>query len=208
MKKFSGTEENTILGISGSPRTGGNTDILIEKALEGARATGGKTRKIILNNLDLSPCQEIEYEEVNENGYSVVHDDIHLIYQAIQECRALILASPIFFGSVSAQTKIMIDRFQNVWISNNILNKPIFNQKKDGAFLCVAGSRRKDFFENARFIVKNFFYSINIQYKKDLFCPGADRRGDILFHTECLISAFELGRQIAISSDQSSKKIK
>lgn len=201
MKTFSGIEEKIILGISGSPRIGGNTDILMEKALEGARAAGGKTKKMILNDLDLSPCQEIEYEEVNENGYSIIHDDIHLIYQAIQECHALILASPIFFGSISAQTKIMIDRFQNVWVSNNILNKHIFSQKKSGAFLCVAGSHRKDFFENARFIVKNFFYSINIQYKKDVFCPGADRRGEILFHTECLISAFELGRQIAISSD-------
>ena len=201
MKKLPGIKEKIILGISGSPRIGGNTDILLEKALEGARAAGGKTKKIILNNLDLSPCQEIEYEKVNENGFSVIHDDIHLIYQAIQECRTLILASPIFFGSISAQTKIMIDRFQNVWVSNNILNKPIFNQKKDGAFLCAAGSRRQDFFENARFIVKNFFYSINFRYKVDLFCPGADRRGDILFHTECLISAFELGHEIAISFD-------
>ena len=207
MKTFAKIEKNTILGISGSPRIGGNTDILIEKALEGARAAGGKTKKMILNDLDLSPCQEIEYEKVNSNGYSVIHDDIHLIYQAIQECHALILASPIFFGSISAQTKIMIDRFQNVWVSNNILNKPVFTQKKEGAFLCVAGSQRNDFFENARFIVKNFFYTINFRYEKDLFCPGTDRRGDILFHTECLIRAFELGRSIAISSDLSSKNI-
>lgn len=201
MKTNSRLKEKNILGISGSPRIGGNTDILIEKALEGARAAGGKTKKIILNDLNLSPCQEIEYEEVDENGYSIINDDIHLIYQAIQECHALILASPIFFGSISAQTKIMIDRFQNVWISNNILNKSIFTQKKRGAFLCTAGSHRKDFFENARFIVKNFFYSINTQYKKDLFCPGVDRRGEILLHTECLIGAFELGHEIAIPSD-------
>ncbi|MBN2245467.1 MAG: flavodoxin family protein [Candidatus Aminicenantes bacterium] len=200
MKIFSGIEEKIILGISGSPRIGGNTDIILEKALEGARAAGGKTKKIILNDLDLLPCQEIEYEEVSENGYSVIPDDIQLIYQSIQECHALILASPIFFGSISAQTKIMIDRFQSVWISKNLLNKQIFTQKKPGAFLCTAASHRKDFFENGRFIVRNFFFSINVNYEIELFCSGVDKRGDILYQTDCLLDAFELGHKIMHAS--------
>lgn len=196
MKAFSGIEKKIILGINGSPRIGGNTDVLLGKTLEGARALGAKTKKIHLNNLNLSPCQEIEYEEVKENGLSVIEDDIQLIYQTIQESYALILASPIFFGSISAQTKIMIDRFQSVWVSKNLLNKQIFTQKKPGAFLCTAASHRKDFFENARFIIRNFFFSINVKYEKELFCPGVDRRGDILFQTDCLLEAFELGRNI------------
>ncbi len=200
MDTFSGTEKKTIVGISGSPRIGGNTDIILEKALEGARSAGGKTKKIILNDLDLLPCQEIEYEEVSENGYSVIHDDIYNIYHAIQECHALILASPIFFGSISAQTKIMIDRFQSVWVSKNLLNKQIFTQKKPGAFFCTAASHRKDFFENARFIVRNFFFSINVKYEFDLFCSGVDKRGDILYQTECLLDAFESGYKIMQAS--------
>ena len=179
---------------------GGNTDILLEKALEGARAAGAKTKKIHLNNLNISPCQEVEYEEVKENGFSVIEDDIQLIYKSIQECHALILASPIFFGSISAQTKIMIDRFQSVWVSKNLRNKRIFTQKKLGVFFCTAASHRKDFFENARFIVRNFFFSINIKYKKDLFCPRVDRRGDILYQTSCLFDAFETGYEITHAS--------
>ncbi len=46
-----------VLGINGSPRVGGNTDILLDKALEGAKNKGAKTEKIILNKLKFSPCQ-------------------------------------------------------------------------------------------------------------------------------------------------------
>jgi len=197
MNAFSDIEKKIVLGIMGSPRIGGNTDILLEKSLEGARAAGAKTTKIILNELNISPCQEIEYEKVNDKGLSVIDDDIHTIYQAIQECHVLILASPIFFGSISAQIKVMIDRFQSVWISKNIFNKQIFTEKKAGAFLCSAASHRNDFFENARFIIRNIFSSINIRYEKELFCPRVDKRGDILYHTECLFHAFELGHTIS-----------
>ena len=49
-----------ILGINGSPRIGGNTDILLDKALEGAKSKGAQVEKVILNQLKFVPCQECE----------------------------------------------------------------------------------------------------------------------------------------------------
>ncbi len=186
-----------VLGISGSPRTGGNTDILLEKALEGAASCGAETEKIILNELEIAPCQQQEYENVNDEGLSVVDDDIQIIFRKIKESGALILASPIFFGSLSAQTKTMIDRFQCVWLAKNILKKDVFTGKIAGGFICVEATLREDFFDNARSIVRHFFATIGVSYRGEVFCPGLDKKGKVLEHPGCLESALELGRKIA-----------
>ena len=135
-----------ILGINGSPRKGGNTDILLDQALEAAGDSGWETEKIHLNQLNISAPQEEEYYTVNKDGLSPIEDDMRFIYDKVKECDSIIIASPIFFGSLSAQTKIVIDRFQCAWVSKNILKKDVFKKKKSGAFICTAAARREDFF--------------------------------------------------------------
>jgi multimeric flavodoxin WrbA len=186
-----------ILGICGSPRQQGNTEILLDKSLEGARKSGAAVEKLKLEELNIQPISEIEYENVDPRGLSPVKDDMHLIYSRIEECDCLILASPIFFGTVSGQMKTMIDRFQCVWISRYKLKKDIFSREKPGAFLCTAATNRTDFFKNARFIVKNFFHIIRIDYERDLFFPGIDPKGAVLERSEYLTSAFDLGHQLS-----------
>ncbi len=183
-----------VLGITGSPRIGGNTDTLLEKALEGARSAGANVEKIILNNLNFSPCQECE--DLKDDGSCIIDDDMQLIYKKIEEIDALILASPIFFGSLSAQTKMMIDRFQCAWRAKYILNKGIFRKKKVGAFICAEASDKRNFFNNAKIVVKNLFATINVDYKEELFCAGVDKKGDILKHPDFLNKAYELGQRI------------
>ena len=183
-----------ILGISGSPRRGGNTDILLDNALKGAQNKGAEVEKITLNNLKFSPCQECE--NMPNNEFCIIKDDMQTVYRKIEEADAIILASPIFFGSLSAQTKMMIDRFQCVWRAKNILKKQVFEKRKTGAFISVQGSNRKDFFDNARAIVKNFFATINADYKEELFCSGIGERDAILRHQELLKTAFNLGEKL------------
>ncbi len=187
-----------VLGIMGSPRNEGNTDVLLDKALEGAGASGAETEKIVINDLDISPCQEVEYENVNEAGLSVVDDDMHLIFRKVREADVLILASPTFFGSLSTQTKMMIDRFQCVWLAKNIFNKGIFTGEKRGAFICAQATGREDFFDNAKSIVKHFFATIGVKYQEEVFCPGVDKKGSVLEKPEFLEKAYKLGRKMAI----------
>ena len=183
-----------VLGINGSPRIGGNTDILLDKVLEGAVRQGGRAEKIILNDLKFCPCQECE--DIAGDSVCVIDDDWHQVYKRIKNADAVILASPIFFGSISAQAKMMIDRFQCVWRAKYILKKDIFNQRKKGGFISVQASARKDFFDNAKSIVKNFFAVINADYKEELFCPGIEEKAGILRYPDILKKAFELGQRI------------
>ena len=186
-----------ILAVSGSPRKGGNTDTLLEKALEGARSEGAQTVKIDLSEMDISPVKEEEYYTVTGEGLSVVADDIHAVFGQLKRADAVILGSPVFFGSLSAQLKTMIDRFQCVWLSSNIHKKDVFPGGKKGAFICVQAGSREDFFGNASSIVKHFFATINTEYSAELFCGGLEEKLDALERAEYLEKAFDLGRNLS-----------
>ena len=186
------------LGINGSPRIGGNSDILLDKALEGCRDKGAHTEKIILNTLKFSPCQECENHK--SDGTCILEDDMQAVYQKVQDADVIILASPIFFGSLSAQTKMMIDRFQCLWIAKfreYVIKKDIFRTKRKGAFISVEASQKREFFDNAKSIVKNLFATISVDYQAELFISGIDEKGSILEHVDDLKKAFVLGQRIA-----------
>ncbi len=184
-----------VLGISGSPRIGGNTDILLDKVLEGARDVGAKTEKIILNSLKFVPCQECE--NLKDDGNCIIEDDLQPLYKKIEETDVIILASPVFFGSLSAQAKMMIDRFQCAWRARYRLRKNRYKKKKAGAFISVEASEIRNFFENAKSIVKNLFAVINAEYTEELFCTDIEEKGDILNRPDYLKKAYELGQRIA-----------
>lgn len=183
-----------VLAINGSPRKGGNTDILIDRFLEGAGAAGAKTEKVILNELIFSPC--LECENMPDDGLCLIQDDMQSVYTKVKEADVLVLGSPIFFGSLSAQTKMMIDRFQCVWRAKYMLKKDVSGKRSNrkGYFLCVEASKRKDFFNNAKSIIRNYFATIDVDYAGELFCSGAGEKGSIKTHPDVMKKAFELGK--------------
>lgn len=183
-----------VLGISGSPRRGGNTEILLDRILEGAESEGAEIEKIILNKLKFVPCQECE--NIKDDGSCIIEDDMQLVYEKIRSSDALILASPIFFGSLSAQTKMMIDRFQCLWRAKYMLKRDMGYKRIKGVFVSVEASDRQDFFNNAKAIVKNLFGVINVDYSEELLCTNIDEKGSILKHPGCMEKAFHLGKDI------------
>jgi len=184
-----------ILGINSSPRIGGNTDILLEKALEGARSTGAETEKVTLNTLKIAPCQECE--NLKDDGSCIIEDEMQGLYRKVLEADGIIMASPVFFGSLTAQAKTMIDRFQCLWRAKFVLKKNSVKKEKVGAFISVEASNREDFFINARSIVKNFFAVIDADYREEILCRGIDEKGRVRDHPDYLEKVFELGAKVA-----------
>ena len=134
-----------------------------------------------------------------DDGGCLVSDDMQAVYKKIKEADAIVLASPVFFGSLSAQSKMMIDRFQCAWRAKYILKRDNGYKKIPGALISVEGSSRKDFFENSKRVAKNFFATINASYKYELFCPAIEAKGDILTRPAYLKKAFSLGEKLVIS---------
>lgn len=184
-----------VVGISGSPRRGGNTDILLDKVLEGARSKGAITEKIFLNRLDYRPCQECG--GCDRTGACILPDDMRSVYKKIEKADSVVVASPIFFTSLTAQLKMMIDRFQCRWIAKYVLgNEPQFKKNKKGIFLSAAASGKKEFFSRARKIVRAFFVTIDAEYAGELFCHGLEKKGAVKKKRMILARAFRLGKSL------------
>lgn len=185
-----------ILGISGSPKKEGFTNLLLDEALDGARAGGARTSKIVLNDLNIRPCQECG--GCDENGACVINDDMKAVYEQLINADRFIVASPIYYGTVTAQLKAMIDRCHSLWVKKYILKKNITAQgDRKGAFICVAGKDSKEYLENARKTIKILFVTLDIKYAGDIFIGGLNEISENSpKRKEALLRAYELGLSI------------
>ncbi len=99
-----------ILALFGSPRKKGNSTLLANHIILGAESRGAIIESIYLNGLNIKPCQGCyACQEENSRGCAV-DDDMQGIYPKITEADALIIASPVYWFTMSAQTKIFMDR--------------------------------------------------------------------------------------------------
>lgn len=189
-----------VFGISGSPKKGGFTNLLLDEALDGARASGALTEKIILNELDFKPCQECG--GCDETGVCVI-DDMRPVYDKLAKADAIIVASPIYFGTITAQLKAMIDRCHSLWVAKYVLKKDLLAKKKrKGIFLCVGGKNVGEYFENAKKIIKIFFITLNIEYSSDLFVGGLNKMTpNSIKRKESLLKSYELGLSLVKSKN-------
>ncbi len=98
-----------VLILKGSPRERGNSATLAEKAAEGARAAGAQVESIYLHGLDIRPCDACDL--CLEEGGCVIEDDMLPLYPKLVAADAILLASPIYSFTFSAQLKLCIDRW-------------------------------------------------------------------------------------------------
>ena len=190
-----------VCGIVGSPKKKGNVDLLVSQVLKGASSQGAKTRKIYLNDLNIKPCQSCGVDPYPK--YCLFDDDMKLIYDTLESCDAIILGSPVYFDTVSAQTKLMIDR------SNCLLpyvkrpngtygfERRIKKQKK-GVFITVAGTDQE--FNTIQTTVRGFFDWANIELVETILHSHDDNElGSVRKDEERMAQAFEIGVQIVKS---------
>jgi len=104
-----------ILGISGSPRRMATEHVLGE-ALKMLEERGLETVQFTVRAKQISPCRHCDY--CLKNKVCVVKDDMHELYPLIREARGLVIATPVYNGSMSAQTKIVIDRTRAALAAN------------------------------------------------------------------------------------------
>lgn len=188
-----------LLAIAGSPRRGGNTDLLLQEVVRGAESAGAQVKAMFLRDLCIFPCRHCDC--CLETGRCVVEDDMQWIHSELRSADRLALASPIFFMGLTAQTKAMIDRCQALWALKYVLKLPVAaNEGRDrrGLFISVGGTRGPKLFEPARATVKIFFKTIEFTYAGDLLYRGIDKKGAILEHPTALKEAFEAGQKLAL----------
>lgn len=186
-----------VLGIMGSPRIRGNTDLLLDEALRGAQNEGAAVEKLVVDRLNIAPCRE--YYVCLKEGNCAIRDDMDEIYVKLLNADGIIVASPIFFYGLTAQLKALIDRCQATWARKYVLKQKLPDSARKGAFIGVGATRGKRLFDGSRLTIKYFFKAINIEYSVELLIPGVDKKGEIKEHPTALSDAFKLGERLAQS---------
>ncbi len=187
-----------VVAIYGSPRRKGNTATLLKEAVRGARESGAAVEEVVLRDLKISPCLEIY--GCKQAGECAIRDDFQKVRDLILNARGLILASPIFFYSVSSHTKILMDRFQSLWVKKYWVDKipedhKVINRK--GLFIAVGATKGKKLFDGSLLSVKYFFDVLDMELWEALLYRQLDFQGDVLKYPEYLQEAFEKGKGFA-----------
>ncbi len=185
-----------VLGILGSPRVGGNSDILLKEALAGAKETGAKVEKIILSRKRILGC--LDCTKCNETGLCVIKDDMVEIHRKILNADALIHSVPLYFWAMTSQMKAYLDRWCAFFDGNWSWHKayaPKMKGKRIG-LITVCGDPNP---HTADPIVHSFRETCKA-FGLQLLAPlqvSAAGKGEVDKNEKVKREAYELGRKIA-----------
>jgi protein-tyrosine-phosphatase/putative NADPH-quinone reductase len=170
-----------VLGLQGSPRKNGNTDILLEAFMTAARDLGATTETIRVSERDIQPCKE--YIVCEKKGFCPIKDEMNAIYALLRRAEIVVAASPVFFYGITAQLKALIDRCQTLWARKYKLGlRDPHSQRRRGLLLGVAATKGKHIFEGMELTAKYFFDGISAAYDGCVGYREVEAKGDMTGH--------------------------
>jgi multimeric flavodoxin WrbA len=187
-----------ILAISTSPRRGGNSETMLDAAVEGARGAGAEVEKVALADLGFRPC--LNCGACSKTGRCIQKDGYTDLNEKLRAADRAVLASPIFFGSLCAQAKALIDRGQPFWAEKYVLKRtpPPRAVERRALFVSCGGfAKGAKFLASAESIVKIWLLCQDVAYAGAVFESGVDAKGAILSHPEALARCRKAGEELA-----------
>ncbi|MEW5736395.1 MAG: flavodoxin family protein [Thermodesulfobacteriota bacterium] len=187
-----------VLGIYGSPRKGGNTDILLSEVLKAAAEDGAETKSVYSRKLSIRGC--VGCGGCDETGKCVVKDDMQDVYPLLSEADAVVLSAPIYFYNVPAALKAVIDRSQAMFAGRLLRKKGEELARHDsgrGYLIAVGATKGKNLFDGTELTARYFYDALDMDYCGGIFFRRVDKAGDIRMVEGALDQARELGRKIA-----------
>lgn len=162
-----------VVGFVGSPRKGGNTEIMVNQILSGASENGAQTKIFNLHEMNIAPCKACQHCKAND-GECAADDDMQTIYKEIQEADAFVLGSPVYMWQMTAQAKLFTDRLYAFYMTG-------FEEKygkKDMVLVFSQGNPDENLFKEHFEYLKNMFnflgYNVvDVLSSADNAVPGA-----------------------------------
>lgn len=126
-----------VLGIAGSPRRNGNTDRMLARVAEGVEAAGGEFELIVAAQSGAVACTGCN--ACVSTGACRIEDGMGNVYQALDDCDALVVATPVYFATVPAVLKVLLDRFQPYWARRYRLGASVPAKRPAGVIVVGGG---------------------------------------------------------------------
>lgn len=189
--------EQKILILLGSPRRNGNTAILANQVVKGAKLGGAVVEVIYLNGKKIKPCQACDKCQKEDAKGCVINDDMQPIYPKFIAADSVVITTPIYFCNVSAQIKLFMDRLYCISLT--------FEQKKiiagkNLAFI-LTYEAQDPFLAGAVNAILSFqnFCDIILAGTKVMLYGQADKAGEIKNNKDLMEKAFLLGKKLSIT---------
>ena len=180
-----------VLGIVGSPRAGGNADLLVGEALRGAASAGAATEKVVLSELEINPCKACE--GCHKDGICQQEDDMADLLEKLFASDAWVRGTPVYWWGPSAQFKAFVDR----WYAPNQVPERAALLRKRVSLVAAFGDADP---ATARHVVGMLADSLS--YLKAVFVGqllvSADKRGEVAGNPRAMADAFALGVRMAV----------
>lgn len=174
-----------VLILSGSPRKGGNSDILCDEFMRGAKESGNEVEKIRVAEKQIGYCRGCY--ACQKTGICAAKDDMAEILQKMIDADVLVLASPVYFYSIDAQLKALIDRTVARW--TEVKNKEFY-------YIMTAADSDKKSMETTLACFRG--YADCVDGAKEMgviFGTGVYEKGEIK-DTKAMIEAYSAGRSV------------
>ena len=185
-----------VVGFVASPRKGMNTDTLVGRVLEGAKSVGADTEKIYLNDLEIKPCQACAEYPAKFCWYE---DGMTKIYNVIEKADVVVIGTPAYYDSISAQLKLVIDRSNCLTemitlADGKVTFKSRVRKRKKGIFVWVADFSRNP--EHALATIRLWCKDANVELVDVLTVTDSDRGEGARNQKALLKKAYEIGASL------------
>jgi len=180
-----------VIGIVGSPRKNGNTDILVQQVLKGASAAGAETKIFYLNELNFQGCQGCGTCKVN--GRCRLQDDMTPMYNEMYVADAVVLGSPVYSWYVTGQTKLILDRcsaFLNPDFSSRL------GKGKKAALVFSQGDPDRERFRRCFDDLVKMLVLVGLEIQDTLIASGVNEAGVVVNDEALMQKAQIIGEQL------------
>ena len=181
--------------IFGSPRKNSNTHLLVKEAQRGLADCNIDSEIFFLNDMNIKGCQACYYCKKNNTAQCSVNDDMQKIYQAMEEADGIIVATPIYFSDVTAQTKIWLDRLFP-YIDMNL--RSLLPRNKRAAIIFTQNQPNPDLFAVHMQAFARVLGIVGFEVKGSMLAYDIDKgyKPMVTEHEQFMQNAYTIGREL------------
>ena len=180
------------LGIVGSPRRQGNTEMLVDQVLRGAEEAGALVEKVILSTLDISPCDACQ--ACQRTGQCVHHDDMTALATKMQHSQVWVLGTPVYWFGPTAQLKTFVDRWYGLRFGNTVA----FEGRRI-ILVVPMGDPELDVARHTVGMLTDTAKWLNAEVIATLIVPDVLEKGAVRGHPDMLEAALLAGRDAVVT---------
>jgi multimeric flavodoxin WrbA len=187
------SRKNKVVGIVGSPRKKGNTDLIIDEILKGAESNNLETERIFLNDLTINPCEGCNACFKNKNGNCKFDDDFTIVKQKMEESSTWIIGTPVYWWGPTAILKAFIDR----WYQHNVTRQ--FFEEKNLILVVTSGGGSESYSRHVVGMIEDIAEYVGIRLRDKIICTGVGKKGAVKNRPEVLKKSFNVGKDLVLN---------